>query len=142
ALVPDLGPLVTDPEVEVRRDVVYLLRQIDGAAVFPLLRQSLTDSDEEVRARAVEVLVRRADTSDETIAALAVAVEDRAAKVRRNAIDALGKLLKVGTPAVLKALETAQEDDDKKVAERAGVAFRKLTPKEPKKAAPRAKKRK
>lgn len=133
ALLPDLAPLVTDPEAVIRTALVGQLDRLDTPAVLPLIRQLLADANDDVRLRAVEVLARRADASDETIAALVRAVEDRTPKVRRAAIDALGKL-NVGTDAVLAALSAATEDADKKVAERAGVALRKLTPKEPKKA--------
>lgn len=133
ALLPDLAPLVTDPEAVIRTALVGQLDRLDTPAVLPLIRQLLTDANDDVRLRAVEVLARRADTSEDTVAALVRAVEDRTPKVRRAAIDALGKL-NVGTDAVLAALAAATEDADKKVAERAGVALRKLTPKEPKKA--------
>ncbi len=139
ALLTDLGPLVNDPEPVVRAEAVYLLARLDAPAVLPFLRLALDDQDEPVRIRAIEMLIRRNDTADETLAALVQCAEHRTPKVRRAAIDALGKL-KVGTDAVLAALAAATEDTDKKVAERAGVALRKLTPKEPKANPPKSKK--
>ncbi len=131
ALLPDLAPLVADPDVDIRRALVYQLDTLDTPAVLPLVRQLLADTDDDVRTRALEVLTRRADSSDETVAALVGALEDRVPKIRRAAADALGKL-KVGTDAVLAALAAATEDGDKKVAERAAIALKKATPKEPK----------
>ena len=131
ALLPELARLVDDPEPDIRAALVYQLNRLGTPAVFPLLRRMLGDSEEAVRLRAIEVLVWRNDTSAETVAALVHAVEDRAVKVRRAAIDALGKL-KAGTETVLAVLATATSDSDTKVAERAAVALRKLAPKEPK----------
>ncbi|MCI0704480.1 MAG: HEAT repeat domain-containing protein [Planctomycetia bacterium] len=129
SILPDLVPLVTDPELDIRRDLVYLLNDFDTPAVLPLIRESLTDTEESVRLRAIEILLGRNDTSEETIAALVHAVEDRVPKVRWEAIDALNKL-KVGTEPVLEVLTNATNDEDKKVAARAAIALKKLTPKE------------
>ena len=131
ALLPDLAPLVTDLEVEIRRAIVYQLARLETPAANPLFRQALADTDDTVRLRAIETLTNRGDDSDETATALAQAVEDRAPKVRRAAIDALNKL-NAGTPAALAALAAAIDDADTKVAERARIALKKLTPKAPK----------
>ncbi len=138
-LLPELARLVDDPEPDIRVAIAYELNRLDTPAVLPLLRRLLGDSTETVRLRAIEVLVRRNDTSAETSAALVHAVEAHAVKVRRAAIDALGKL-NVSTDAVLAALSTATSDSDKKVAERAAIVLRKLAPKAPKPAPARAKK--
>lgn len=131
SLIPDLAPLTTDPEAEIRQVAVAQFDKFDTPAVLPHIRQALTDTDDTVRLRAIEILTNRGDDSDETAAALVQAVEDRAPKVRRAAIDALNKL-NAGTPAVLAALAAAADDADKKVAERARIALKKLTPKAPK----------
>jgi HEAT repeat protein len=128
SLLPDLAPLLADPEADIRRDVVHRFDKLDAPAVLPLIRQALADTEESVRRRAIEVLARRADTSGETVDALVHALEDRAPKVRRAAADALGQL-KIGTDAVLAALAAATEDADTKVAERAAIALKKVTPK-------------
>jgi uncharacterized protein (TIGR02996 family) len=126
--LPEVAPLVTDPEVEIRRSAANVLTLIDAPGAVPLLCRALADIDEAVRFRAAEALAGKGDTSDETVAALVHAVGDRETKVRRAAIDALNKL-KVSTPGARAALAEATRDDDKKVAERAAVALRKLTPK-------------
>lgn len=131
SVLPDIAPMLADPEVDIRRDFVYQLDQLDTPAVLPLIRQALDDTDDDVRLRAIEVLGRRNDASPETVAGLVEAVDDRVPKIRRAAIDLLGKL-KVGTDAVQTALAAAMEDADKKVAERARIALKKVTPKEPK----------
>lgn len=131
ALLPDLAPLATDPYAPNRRALVEYLPRFDSPLVVPLLRQLLADEDDDVRLAAVGPLAARADASDETVAALVRALEDRVPKVRRAAIDGLARL-KVGSDAVLAALQAATEDADKQTAARAGVALRKLTPKEPK----------
>ncbi len=138
-LLPELAQLVDDPDPDIRAAVAYELNRLDTPAVLPFLRRLLGDSAETVGLRAIEVLVRRNDTSAETIAALVHAVEAHAVKVRRAAIDALGKL-NVSTDAVLAVLSAATSDSDKKVAERAAIVLRKLAPKAPKPAPARTKK--
>jgi uncharacterized protein (TIGR02996 family) len=126
--IPDIVPLVADPEDDVRRQAVHVLGLLGTAAAIPPLCKALTDTDDVVRLRAVEALTGQGDTSGETVAGLVHAVGDREAKVRRAAVDALNKL-KVSTPAARTALAEATRDNDKKVAERAAVALRKVTPK-------------
>ena len=136
-VVAEVAPLVADPEVEVRRGAVNLLDALGSPAALPPIHQALTDTDEQVRLRAAEALMRQGDTSDETLAALVHAVGDRAPRVRRAAVDALNKL-KASTDAVRAALGEATRDDDTKVADRARIALKKASA-EPKAKAPRAK---
>lgn len=138
AAIPDIAPLVADPVENIRREAVRLLGAIGTAVALPPLREALSSMDEVVRLRATEILAEQGDTSDETIATLIHATEDRTPRVRRAAVDALGKL-QVNSEAVQAALATALEDHDKKVAERAAIALKKVIPKEPKKSAPKTK---
>lgn len=137
ALVPDLAPLADSSDVSMLGDLITLLGKL-GPAAAPPLCGLLANADVGVRAKAAEELATAGDVSEETLAALIHAVEDREPKVRRTAIDTLNKL-KSGTPEVLAAVEAATGDTDSKVAERAAVALKRLTPKTPKAAAPKAK---
>jgi HEAT repeat protein len=136
--VPDAIPLVAHESGEVCLAALDFFALVGAPAAAPALCNALASANEVVRVKAAEALARQGAPTDDTLIALAVAVEDRAAKVRRAAVDTLNKL-GTSSPSVLAALEAATEDADAKVKERAGVAFRKLTPKAEKPAAPKAK---
>lgn len=136
-LAADLGPLADDSDATTLEGLTMLLGKL-GPPGAPLLCRLLVNTLVGIRAKAADELATTSDTSEETLAALVHAIEDREPKVRRAAIDTLNKL-KSGTPEVLAALEAAAADTDAKVAERAAVALKKLAPKAPKPAAPRAK---
>jgi len=63
AAVPALGPLVTDPDHDLRKFVVDALGNIDAPTVSALLRTALEDPEENVSAAAAEYLGRRRDTA-------------------------------------------------------------------------------
>lgn len=139
-LAADLTPLADDRDATTLEGLITLLGKL-GPPGAPLLCVLLANTNVGIRAKAADALADAGDVAEDALAALVHAAEDREPRVRRAAVDTLNKL-KSGTPEVLTALEAATGDTDAKVAERAAVALKKLTPKAPKPAAPRAKAKK
>jgi HEAT repeat protein len=123
--VPELLPLVNDPDVDVRRAVVEALGEIGEAQAVQGLCSGLRDADDAVRATSAEGLGRLGEPAAVAAADLVRLLGDRTARVRREAATALGRL-GANTPEVLAGLQKAAEDADKGVRGQAAQALRKL----------------
>lgn len=60
-LVPALTPYLDDPDESIRREVVILLKVVDGEAALPLLERALNDTSVDIRERAATSLYERDD---------------------------------------------------------------------------------
>lgn len=89
-VVPELIKLLSDPDVEVRRTVVYVLGEIGDKTVVPELIKILSDPDVEVRGIGAYVLGNIGDES--ALPGLIKLLSDPQKSVRCNAARALGKI--------------------------------------------------
>ncbi|AGA26462.1 HEAT repeat domain-containing protein [Singulisphaera acidiphila] len=62
-IIPALTPYLHDPDESIRREVVILLKVVDGAAALPLLEQALNDESADIQERAATSLYERDDLS-------------------------------------------------------------------------------
>lgn len=56
AVIPMLKSALRDPDVEVRREVVWALARMGDGPAVPVLEEALNDRDPEVKGMAAEVL--------------------------------------------------------------------------------------
>jgi HEAT repeat protein len=56
AVIPTLKSALRDPDVEVRREVVWALARMGDVTAAPVLEEALNDPDPEVKGMAAEVL--------------------------------------------------------------------------------------
>src|SRR5262249_29659401 len=61
AIVPHLAPYIKDPNEDIRRQVIALLKLTGSEAALPLLAMALVDSVEDIQKRAALVLYERYD---------------------------------------------------------------------------------
>jgi uncharacterized protein (TIGR02996 family) len=121
--VPELLPLLSDADAEVRRAAAEALGKGRSPLAADGLRAALRDKDEKVRVRAAEALglIGEASAAGELTAAL----RDASARVRREAATALGKV-RARDEASLAALRLAERDADKAVRREAAAALKRI----------------
>src|SRR5262249_30511706 len=85
AAAEPLGQALRTGEVELRRQVLRSLAQIDPAAVLPVAATALDDGDEAVRMMASAALLKVPELPAELVPALIEALSDPDVQVRSNA---------------------------------------------------------
>lgn len=95
--IPDLLPLLRDPDTDVRRMAVLALRAVEpgpryNSSIADAYALDLSDADENVRLIAARSLARMGPAAAPAAAALQRAQVDPSEEVRRAATEALGKL--------------------------------------------------
>lgn len=113
--VADLG--AADDAVRLR--AAAALSAFGADALAPLAQVTLSDPDPEVRLEAIKALARLGPVAQPAVPALAKAMQDRIAFVRRGAATAIGAV-GAAPPEALEALMNGLIDPDPKVIDNAG----------------------
>lgn len=122
-----LLPLLDDPDAELRRRVIEVLGELEGAGaeVVPGLVRRFNDPQNMNRLRAAAALGRLAAARKDVLNALAPFLQDKDPQVRRFTAMALGHVGPRGSAAAA-GLIKALSDKDKDVADEAAEALMKI----------------
>jgi HEAT repeat protein len=131
--LPELITLLGDPYDDAQRCAIQALGAIGDRSVLPHLCR-LANVPGYHRSEVAQALGALGDSSDPVVGALASLAGDSNPYVRRQAIDALGKL-QAKTKAALGVFHRARKDKDYGVRTRANAALKGVAEKQPKKAA-------